>query len=60
MSIKIPYGDCLLKIEGNIDSVLLEGTKNLVKQIDKERFVYEYPDTISNYIVSIPCRPYCR
>ena len=24
------------------------------------RFVYEYPDTISNYIVSIPCRPYCR
>jgi len=29
-------GDNLLEIEGNIDPVLLEGTKNLVKQIDEE------------------------
>lgn len=29
-------GDNLLEVEGNIDPILLEGTKNLVKQIDEE------------------------
>lgn len=29
-------GDNLLKVEGNIDPALLEGTKSLVKQIDEE------------------------
>lgn len=33
-------GDRLLKVEGNIDSALLDGTKMLVKQIDEEINLY--------------------
>lgn len=33
-------GDSLLKVEGNIDSALLDGTKMLVKQIDEEINLY--------------------
>lgn len=29
-------GDNLLEVEGDIDPILLEGTKNLVKQIENE------------------------
>jgi len=35
-------GDILLKVEGNIDSALLEGTKSLVKQIDEEITLHSY------------------
>lgn len=33
-------GDSLLKVEGNIDPTLLEGTKSLVKQIEEEITLY--------------------